>query len=75
MYIFYDLLNDIMLLGVLALCLCLLCALLLIVMEMPRLLYAAQRKIMHSMTRIASGHGGLRIRFLVDRTTHGQGRA
>lgn len=71
MYFFYDLLNDIMLLGILALGFCLVCAVVLIVLELPRLVFAPSRRLMDPMIRTVSAVGGLRMKSFFDRTTHG----
>lgn len=53
---------------------CLVCSVVLIVMEMPSLFNAASRKAMDFVTRIASGHGGLKVKLFFGPTTHSHGR-
>jgi hypothetical protein len=71
MYFFYDLLNDIMLLGILALGFCLVYAVALIVLELPRLVFAPSRRLMDPVIRAASALGGMRMKYFFNRTTHG----
>jgi hypothetical protein len=70
----YDFLNDLVLLGVLALGFCMLYAVVLVVEGTTRLFPPVLRKIGHHAAALLSIHPGFKTRFFFGRTHNGHGR-